>query len=538
LVQLCAVAPLREIQNRTLSKFPVQAKQVVISGSFLIAAKPFIDPEMIYIWPIHFRMVKSLFSKPVYLFLLPVFFVFHGYMLNFSLIPVKDALLLALLYLCISFILVFLTRLYFKSFAKAALFTFLLMGFYLFFGYIHDALKLLVPGSFLVKYSVFLPVAFVVFVVFAILLKKKKSIPARLILYLNLLFCIFILIDTGSLVRKNIIVKKAEFISLTCGNKQLPDVYLIVPDEYAGNKDLTSFCKFDNSDFLDSLRQRGFLVAANSRSNYDFTIQSIASLLNMDYLPLNAKEIRQDNPAPALQMILENKVTASFSKAGYGIYNLSEFDIKDQPAQKNNSFIPSRTTLFTSQTLGTRLKRDAWIRFAMKYNLRSVVKDYAYQIMRYNKFIYEESLKVPHLNTMNPKFVYSHLEIPHFPYYYDENGNAYSYEELIKDSPSNTKNYVRYIKYANTLLLTLVDEIIRYNRTPPIIILMSDHGYRCFPGDERDYKFINFFSVYLPNKNYARFNDSQLNVNVFRTLFNTEFCQQLPMLKDSAIEVP
>lgn len=185
-------------------------------------------------------------------------------------------------------------------------------------------------------------------------------------MYLNLLFCIFIFTDITVLVKKSFSVSNVEKKSISdktifsCKKENLPDVYLIIADEYAGNKDLADIYGVDNTPFLDSLRQRDFFVANNSRSNYNYTTYSMASVLNMDYLPLNEKQINKADHTYALKLIFNNKVTSFFRKAGYKFYNYSSFDIKDQHARNNNTFIPARTTLFTSQTLANRLKRDVW----------------------------------------------------------------------------------------------------------------------------------------------------------------------------------
>ena len=42
--------------------------------------------------------------------------------------------------------------------------------------------------------------------------------------------------------------------------------------------------KFDNSEFLNELEERGFNVITDSKSNYGGTYTSLPSLLNMKYL--------------------------------------------------------------------------------------------------------------------------------------------------------------------------------------------------------------------------------------------------------------
>ena len=487
--------------------------------------------------------LKSVFLKPWYVFLLSVFFVLHGFTENFFLIPVKDTLVFLFYCLGISVILVGLFWLFFKNIQKAAFLAFLLLAFNFFFGYIHDGLKLFFPNSFVAKYSIILSGTCVLFVILAILLKKRKDFSKRLTLYFNLLFFSFIVIDIGVLIKKNLFLSYGEEKDLSvkkaisCSKENLPDVYLIVADEYAGSKDLADICGFDNTPFLDSLRQRGFFVANNSRSNYNYTTYSMASILNMDYLPLKQKQIKKADHGYALKLILNNKVTSFFKEAGYEIRNYSSLDIKGQPAQNNNSFIPARTTLFTSQTLINRLKRDVWLNAARMLNLRGVLIKSLYENLRYNQQIYQHAINNIHAPDTTPEFVYIHLQLPHYPYYYDKEGSLYPLEKISNDAPGNTKNYVEYVQYTNQQLIRLIDETLKYNRLPPIIILMGDHGYRCFPKGADSYIFLTLFSTYLPDKNYSRFNDSLTNVNVFRMLLNSAFCQQLPMLKDTCITV-
>ncbi len=63
---------------------------------------------------------------------------------------------------------------------------------------------------------------------------------------------------------------------------------------------------------------------------------------------------------------------------------------------------------------------------------------------------------------------------------------------------------------------------------------MGDHGFRHLEGNNNGH-FMNFNSIYLPDKNYSRFYDGMSLVNEFRILLNTQFNQHLPILKDSTI---
>ncbi|MBC7815356.1 MAG: hypothetical protein IAG10_00490, partial [Planctomycetaceae bacterium] len=64
---------------------------------------------------------------------------------------------------------------------------------------------------------------------------------------------------------------------------QRPDIYYIILDGYGRNDVLQKYYDFDNSEFLDSLRQRGFYVADKSCTNFTATAFSLSSSLNMRY---------------------------------------------------------------------------------------------------------------------------------------------------------------------------------------------------------------------------------------------------------------
>ena len=63
-----------------------------------------------------------------------------------------------------------------------------------------------------------------------------------------------------------------------------PDVYYIILDAYTSGDVLRDVYDFDNSSFLDNLREMGFYIAPWSQSNYGVTGFSLSASLNMDYL--------------------------------------------------------------------------------------------------------------------------------------------------------------------------------------------------------------------------------------------------------------
>ncbi len=62
-----------------------------------------------------------------------------------------------------------------------------------------------------------------------------------------------------------------------------PDIYYIILDGYGRSDVLQRYYDFDNAEFLEGLRHRGFYVADKSSTNYPYTAHSLSSSLNMRY---------------------------------------------------------------------------------------------------------------------------------------------------------------------------------------------------------------------------------------------------------------
>ena len=162
----------------------------------------------------------------------------------------------------------------------------------------------------------------------------------------------------------------------------------------------------------------------------------------------------------------------------------------------------------------------------------------AYEYLHFNDSILKWTNTVTTVNHQKPKFIYSHLMLPHFPYYFDSLGHPLPIEKLSGFRRTDVNDYIGYLKYGNKKIVALVDHILSTSPSPPVIMLLSDHGFR-HPGKkiDRKYDFMNLNAVYLPGGNYSLFRDSMSNVNQFRVLFNTCFGLKLPLLKDSTTDL-
>jgi len=479
-------------------------------------------------------------SRPAFVFLLPLFFVSHGYVENFDFIPLANALLLTAIYLFAATAIFFLSRLLFHNSIKAGLLTFFIMAFHFFFGSVHDGLKRFFPGTFITKYSILLPASFIVFILIAILLRNTKRPFIKLSMYLNVALSLVIIIDFGILLSKLLFHKKEplnpdrEFTK--CDSCQKPNVYFIITDEYASNEELNDIFHYDNSPFENQLRKRGFHVINHSFSNYNYTPFSIASILNMEYLHLKDTSRTGSDITYSYQEIKNNKVKHFFQANGYQFYNYSVFDFDGQPAPVRENFLPSKTRLITSQTFLSRLDRDLSFNLITRLKSKRAIEKATYNYRENNDHLYQLTWNLAEQKSAGPKFIYTHLMMPHYPYYYDGNGNELPFERLTEGNQVHRDDYVGYLQYSSKKILTLIDHIQKSSPTPPVIVLMGDHGFRHFNElVERKYYFMNFASVYFPGENYSRLSDNTSSVNLFREILNSQFSQKLPLLKDSSV---
>jgi hypothetical protein len=404
----------------------------------------------------------------------------------------------------------------------------------------HDGLKQLLPGSFFIKYSFILPASLLFFVIVIVFLKKRKRTLFRITYYLNVLLLVLLLVDAGWLTAKVFSFKKTS-VSLpnnfvTCDTCRKPDVYFLLMDEYAGNRELKDVFHFDNSVFEGELSKRGFHVIPETYSNYNYTPFSVASILNLNYLEIKGRDRNKPDITYSYETIRNNQTLQFLLNQHYQFYNYSVFDFEGQPARVRENFLPTKTRLITAQTFLSRLDRDIRFNMALKWKIKNDLNLLTYYHLNNNNHIYRLTWEIAEQKSSSPKFIYAHLMMPHYPYYFDRTGKALPFEKLQEGNQVNQQDYIEYLQYSNKKIMELVDHILQSSASPPIIILMGDHGFRHFtvPVEEK-YYFLNLEAVFLPQKNYAAFYDNQSAVNFFRAILNSEFGQKLPYLKDSII---
>ncbi len=484
------------------------------------------------------RVVHLITTRNLFVYLLPIVFLLHQYAGNYSIIPIGSVFLLLAIYLAAITLCAAILYMVFRNWYKAHLFSFLIFGVNFFFGVIQNTLYRLAGDTILPRYSFLFPFLCICLVVAFLFLKRRKSTTGRTGYILSLVLSLLLLGGLTELAinkaKKGNPTLLRDRLSLhPCGDCAKPDIYMILVDSYAGQPELNDIFRFDNGPFLSGLRERGFLVNDSSRSNYNYTLFSMASTLNMSYLLLDKRFHRVI--APALDSIRQNRLARFLQDIGYAYINLSIFQNNDSLKEIKTKFLFNSFTLLNGPTLidhVCRLVRSFLIEHEGFYHFSEASLS---ETRLMNEFIYTKTIEQARTQSSVPRFVYTHLIMPHFPYYFDKKGDPFPAKTLLDDYRFSQKNYLEYLQFTNHKLFGLIDEILTHSSRQPIIVLLSDHGFRQFKSSvSKKYYFSNLSAIYLPDKRYANFYTGISNVNLFRVFLNTEFGQQIPLLKDSS----
>lgn len=494
-----------------------------------------------------YKLLHIIRTKPAFLLLLPLFFVWHGYVEFYDLISLSTGLLLILQYVVATSVLLLFFRIFFRNTIKAAQFVFYIMCLYFFFGSLQDFLVNNFQGSFVTKYSFLLPTLVLIFTGLFFYIKKQAFPPVKIIFYLNISLLLFIISDSFLLVTKiknnqSRVTIEVNATLKPCISCPKPDIYLLLADGYSGKIPLQRYFNYENTEFESQLKKRNFFVVDSSISNYNYTIFSIGSLLNMGYLR-TSNYFQGSKDLPLAFKAIKNSYLVDFLlQEQYDVYNHTMFDFNNHPAPVRKTLINFEKSPLTTQTFLYRVNRDISYHLitTFKLNFRNKLKrNSLFDDLENNFQLDSITRKTAATTTTRPKFVYTHLIMPHWPYYFDSLGKKTPTHLLTNTHHSDKKAYVSYLKYTNDQLISLIDFIKSNTSGKAIIILLSDHGFRETEDETYLKKFIhlNLNAVFFPDSNYDGFYKGMSNVNVFRSILNSQFGQHLAMLKDSAINI-
>jgi hypothetical protein len=494
-------------------------------------------------------MKKTLQQNPLFVILLPVFFVFHGFVENCYFIRFMDTWSLLAIYTGAAAILYGLSWLLLKDRIRAALLSSYIMGFYFFFGALHDFLRQ--HSIFLHRYSILLPTFLIGTIGLIFYLRKKTSRFARITFFLNILFTTYLLADgviwawksgrkTSTDYTDSQVMAGRYGTQFFCDTCVRPDIYLLIFDEYSATRTLKEQYHYDNSRLDSFLTTEGFHIQQQSRSNYFITPFSMASMLNFSYLKNipHPMDLQPGDYTDICEPIRKNEAVNFLLSRGYSIINNSPFDLPGHPSLLDLPFIPVKTKLITRRTLTDYIIRDMgpWLADHLD-NHDHLVETGISRTQRMNDTFLAGTEEESGRRSATPRFIYTHVLMPHFPYIFDSSMHKRSHEELVNAMTEfKPGHYLEYLPYTNARIRELITTIKRNSGGRAVILFMSDHGWRYAPDNiDRPHFFNNQNAVYFPDGDYSLLYDSISNVNQFRVVFNKLFHLKLPLLRDSIL---
>jgi len=311
---------------------------------------------------------------------------------------------------------------------------------------------------------------------------------------------------------------------------QLPNIYFILCDGYPRSDYLNAYFEYDNTAFLEGLRERGFFVANKSRSNYPNTLPSLASSFNMEYLD-NALAVEgwDGNYPKLMTRIRDSAVFETLQARGVELVVIASA-LFPRAMKRADRFIEPPVTAFTEyqqflidltpiRSLLNRMEKTRW-HHRVPFVLEAV-----------------ETVR----SAGRPMFVYAHVLAPHLPHSYDEHGN------VLKHFPPYKQGWRQVTTFLDTRLIQIVDRI-REKEPNSVIIIQGDHGPNTtwqnpFTMEKRPWegswdayvldRTAILYAIYLPDGDYSGgFHDAVTPVNTFRILFNKYLETNYSLLED------
>lgn len=339
-----------------------------------------------------------------------------------------------------------------------------------------------------------------------------------------------------------------------------PDIFFLMPEDYASDRTLKNIYKYDNSGFTGFLQQKGFYTASQSVANYPFTTPSLASEMNLSYLP-DAFRNKPDNGTyyEWEKYKIENNRAAEFlQKQGYEFINLGSWWTATKYNKNADQDLYNRIGLLLfnktidlkEHELALFQNTMAWPLFNKRVkignsNLFSLTfppgKSSDRTIQQQSFFRQIDTLKnISHQK--GPKYVFAHFMVPHGPYVFDGKCNYVGKGHFRTEDIA----YINQVKCVNTKLKETIDYILANNDTDPIIILQTDEGSypEAFREDRDDFNWDKApietlyhkagiqNAIYFPDKEYSKLYPSISPVNMFRVVFNKYLGTDLKILED------
>jgi Flp pilus assembly protein protease CpaA len=356
-----------------------------------------------------------------------------------------------------------------------------------------------------------------------------------------------------------------------------PDIYYFILDAFGRSDTLKEVYDFDNSSFINALKQRGFVIPSGSRSNYQMTCLSLPSSLNMQYLDNLEKILGRNYTESSVfyRIIQRNRVSSLLKGVGYRYVNVSSgWSPTDyMPCADVNIGFPFGNVFHLAllrSTLVGPLQRDfdflGWAaRRVRLYGLQNIQTISSQSQSRDQAAAQAQvSSSSSSSSSSSPKFVFVHVVVPHPPFLFNEDGSSCPLSAISFSDKFEKEKYVAQVKFLQHQVLAMLDQLDKSPKKK-VVIIQGDHGPALQNGSDGNpspsflrerMRILNAYR--LPDGNPGVTNagaayavatypapiyadtiyDGITPVNTFRVVLNRYFDAKLPLLPDKCIYSP
>jgi hypothetical protein len=347
---------------------------------------------------------------------------------------------------------------------------------------------------------------------------------------------------------------------------ELPDIYYLVFDRYGSQDVLSQQLGFDNSEFLEWLRQRGYQVNDSAKSNYPYTTMSVASTLIADYHQQAVKHFEDAGTQtylPYHRSIKFSPVIHELKQLGYTYHHIGSLygATNTAPLSDHDYHQESRLGLlgrhYTLDRFGTVwLEQSPLARF-LRRGLRlgnRTILSYSSQTGADMTLFQLDKMKELAEAEPGGRFIFAHVLLPHDPYFFNADGSltlnsaANDVGSLIEDK------FIEQVKFANSHIQQTVEKINHASQNQSIVILQADEGpypdhliagrfdpdavdsrlakldMRLWSDEELALKYGILAAYNLPGVSQEEVTRAADPVNIFRLVLNHYFGREMPYL--------
>ena len=136
-------------------------------------------------------------------------------------------------------------------------------------------------------------------------------------------------------------------------------------------------------------------------------------------------------------------------------------------------------------------------------------------------------------------FVFAHFVIPHPPFSFGVDGQWLEINMNTATQKEIENAYINQVIFVNREIIKVIDVILKESKTPPVIIVQSDHGPPPDLTNDPVVRMPILNAYYLPGANQEEvFYPSISPANSFRVVLNQYFGTSLLLLKDESFFAP